>query len=145
MVWTQAFHWLAFLVAMNIVLFFRRSESADLDRDRPNTSDAAGAWHFCGGRPCILAYLRSRHHHGALRTGDRMARTVCSLLGLGCRSSYRDWRDVLVAPERSAHLEGARRRIARLERDIEHPQAPVPHFHSENFLTEFALLQRGTR
>ena len=35
--------------------------------------------------------------------------------GLERRSSYRDWHDLLVAPERGAHLETAReRRIARL-------------------------------
>jgi len=62
-----------------------------------------------------VAHLRSRHRHGALRTGDRMAHRICSVLGLGGRSSYRDWYDVLVAHERWANLETTpNQRIARL-------------------------------
>ena len=67
------------------------------------------------GSARILADLRSRPHHGALRASDRMAHKICSLFGLERRSSYRDWHDLLVAPERGANLETAReRRIARL-------------------------------
>jgi hypothetical protein len=114
MVWTQALHWLAFLVAMNIVLL----PNVQRMLNAPATGLAllmllalgtfvAGvhvSWHIC-----------PRHHHGALRTGDRMARRICSALALGGRSCYRDWHDIPVASERVANLEiTPNQRLARL-------------------------------
>ena len=115
MVWSQALHWLAFLVAMNIVLL--------PDVQKMLTSAATGL-----GLLMLLAlgtFVAGVHVSWQICVlGLIMALCVpaiawltefCSLFGLGRRSSYRDWHDLLVAPARGANLETAReRRIARL-------------------------------
>src|ERR1700724_449000 len=66
MVWSQALHWLVLGRDEHSALT-RCSKNADFGCDGIRTSSAAGTWHFCRGGPRILADLRSRPHHGALR------------------------------------------------------------------------------
>ena len=114
MVWTQALHWLAFLVAMNIVLL----PDVQAMLNAPATgltllmllalgTFVAGvhvSWHICALGIAMALFVPA----------IAWLAEFCSVLGLGGRSSYRDWHNVLVAPERSAHRDGARRRIAQL-------------------------------
>ena len=116
MVWTQALHWLAFLVAMNIVLF--PDVQAMLNAPATGLSllmllalgtFVAGvhvSWHICALGIAMALFVPAI----AWLTGKSSP-----VLGLGCRSAYRGWYDILVAPERWGHLNGARRRIVRLK------------------------------
>jgi len=95
MVWTQVLHWVAFLVAMNIVVL------SDVQRllTAPGTGLAllmllalgtfvAGihiAWQIC-----ILGIIMA-----TCCPCDRMADIICSLFDLSRRSAHRDCRDVL--------------------------------------------------
>ena len=99
MVWTQALHWLAFLVAMNITCLIRCSKTAHRARNGARASDAARAWHFRRGCSYRLADLRTRSHHGTFGPRDRMAHVICSLFDPNwCCSSCRDCGDLHVAP-----------------------------------------------
>lgn len=109
MVWTQALHWLAFLVAMNIVLF----PDVQAMLNAPATgltllmllalgTFVAGvhvSWHICALGIAMALFVPAIAWL-----------TEFLVLGLGCRSAYRGWYDILVAHERWAYPNSARRR-----------------------------------
>ena len=118
MVWSQALHWLAFLVAMNIVLLPAVQKMLTSAATGLGLLVLLALGTFVAGvhvswQICVLGLIMALCVP-AIAWLTESAR-ICSLFGLERRSSYRDWHDLLVAPERGANLETAReRRIARL-------------------------------
>jgi hypothetical protein len=103
LIWTQALHWLAFVVAMNLMLLPSVQNMLNSDRNRACHSLVACTRHVRRRRtyPC-LAGLPSRPHHGALRSSDRLDRRIGPDRAAGCDRASRSGNDVLVERQRPA-------------------------------------------
>ena len=73
LVWTQALHWLAFLVAMNLVLLTSMQSMLNADAMGLAHPDVAGARHLCrrSTHPG-LGSKRPRRCHGSFRSSHRL-------------------------------------------------------------------------
>ncbi len=115
MVWTQALHWLAFLVAMNIVLFPNVQKMLNAPATGLTLLMLLALGTFVAGvhvswQICVLGIIMALCVPAIAWLAE-----FCSALGLGGRSCYRDWHNIPVASERVANFETTPdQRLARL-------------------------------
>ena len=95
---TQALHWIAFIVVMNLLLLASVQRSFNASATGLAIFTLAGARHLYGGRACaVLAGLPARPRHGARHSGDRVDRKFGAAARAGRRRGRRHRRGVLVA------------------------------------------------
>ena len=108
LLWTQALHWAAVLVAMNIMLLSDVQQLLPAPATSLVLLNIAGTRHFPRRtRFSVDSNLLSRSGYGSGRSGDLMGTTICALLGIGCGVFDRPWDDLLVRSDRRASSDGA--------------------------------------
>lgn len=101
LMWTQALHWVAVLVAMNIMLLSGVQQLLPT----PATSLvllillALGTF-LAGTQSSVASNLLSRPCYGSGGSGDLMGQTIGTLFGFSCSVLDRPWHDLLVSSER---------------------------------------------
>ena len=97
LVWKQAAHWTAIIVAMRIVLLPDIQTMYTGPATGYTLSVAAGARHVSRWAEYFISTLCPGLRHGDCRAGDALAQTNCPLGLLDCRSDRWNWSGVLAA------------------------------------------------
>jgi hypothetical protein len=103
LMWTQALHWVAILVTMNIVLL------SGVQRMLPSPATslvlltllALGSF-SCRSQSSVPASLLFGPRDGSRGAGDRVVQAVCAFFGFGCDFLDRSRHCILATPDRQA-------------------------------------------
>jgi len=89
LIWTQALHWGAVLVAMHLMFVADVSRMMNADASALATLTILALGTFTAGLHIAVAYLCGRDHTGSRGPGHRMARTISVASPVGCHGPGR--------------------------------------------------------